>query len=220
MSQDKLFEHLQKQIQDQQKQPSANAWHRMEQLLDSSSTPSNNKKWISIAASFLVFGLLAVGYFLLKSMENNNVIPSKPNQPVVEISSKEISEQTSLKSLENTTQNTPKVYEKTTVNPINTLALQEKNNKMKSHTDQTKNEILENPLPTEIKLNKNEVPENSIAENPSNPNKTSQVKINPNDLLRQVEKELNHEHRESKMDKIQRNIKALQEQLANRNQEN
>jgi hypothetical protein len=220
MSQDKLFDHLKKQMQDQQKQPSANAWHRMEQILETSAIPSKNKKWISLAASFLVFGLLAVGYFLLKPMVNNNVIPSTLNQPVVEISSEEISEQTSLKSIENTTQNTPKVYEKTTVNPINTLVLQEKNNRMKSHTDQTKNEILENPLPTEIKLNNNEVPENSIAENPSNPSKTSQVKINPNDLLQQVEKELNHEHRESKMDKIQRNIKALQEQLANRNQEN
>jgi hypothetical protein len=220
MKQDRFFEQLKKQMQDQQKQPSANAWHRMEQLLDAPTKSTKNNHWLTIAASFIVFGLLSVGYFWLKPNEMEVLLPNTPNQPVVEISSEDELKQIIEISHENTEDEKEIIQEKTISNAPKTSVFPKQKSLVALPPKETFLVNQNNAQSSENILVNNTITENPITENPTKPNKASQVKIDPNDLLQQVEKELNHEHRESKMDKIQRNLKSLQEQLANRNQEN
>lgn len=221
MKQDRFFEQLKKQMQNQQKQPSANAWHRMEQLLDTPTAKTNkNTYWLAIAASLLVFGILFVGYFWLKPNEMEILLPNIPNQPVVEISSEDELKQIIEISHENTEDEKEIIQEKTILNSNKTSVFLKQKSLVALPHKETILVNQNNTQPSENILVNNTITENPLVENPSKPNKASQVKIDPNDLLQQVEKELNHEHRESKMDKIQRNLKSLQEQLANRNQEN
>jgi hypothetical protein len=220
MKQDRFFEQLKKQMQDQQKQPSANAWHRMEQLLDAPTKSTKSNHWLTIAASFIVFGLLSVGYFWLKPNEIMLLKPSKSSQPKVEISSEDELEQIIERSREMKEDDKEIIQEKTILKTNKTAVFPKQKSLVAIPPKET---ILVHQNITKSSENilvNNTTTENPLAENPSKPNKVSQVKIDPNDLLQQVEKELNHEHRESKMDKIQRNLKSLQEQLANRNQEN
>ncbi|MFN3941038.1 MAG: hypothetical protein ACK4K1_00185 [Flavobacterium sp.] len=220
MKQDRFFEQLKKQMQDQQKQPSANAWHRMEQLLDASTKSTKSNHWLTIAASFIVFGLLSVGYFLLKPNEMEVLLPNTPNQPVVEISSEYEFKQIIEISDENTEEKKEIIQENSISNATKTSVFPKQKSLVALPPKETILVNQNNTQSSENILVNNTITENPITENPTKPNKASQVKIDPNDLLQQVEKELNHEHRESKMDKIQRNLKSLQEQLANRNQEN
>jgi len=220
MKQDRFFEQLKKQMQDQQKQPSANAWHRMEQLLDASTKSTKSNHWLTIAASFIFFGLLSVGYLWLKPNEMEEIIPNTPNQPVVEISSEDKSKQIIEISHENTEDEKEIIQKKTILNSNKTSVFLKQKSLVALPPKETILVNQNNTQSSENILVNNYITENPITENPTKSNKTSQVKIDPNDLLQQVEKELNHEHRESKMDKIQRNLKSLQEQLANRNQEN
>jgi hypothetical protein len=220
MKQDRFFEQLKKQMQDQQKQPSANAWHRMEQLLDASTKSTKSNQRLTIAASFIVFGLLSVGYFWLKPNEMEVLLPNTPNQPVVEISSEDELKQIIEISHENTEDEKEIIQEKSISNATKTSVFPKQKSLVALPPKETFLVNQNNTQSSENILVNNTITENPITENPTKPNKASQVKIDPNDLLQQVEKELNHEHRESKMDKIQRNLKSLQEQLANRNQEN
>lgn len=220
MKQDRFFEQLKKQMQDQQKQPSANAWHRMEQLLDASTKSTKSNQRLTIAASFIVFGFLSVGYFWLKPNEMEVLLPNTPNQPVVEISSEDELKQIIEISHENTEDEKEIIQEKSISNATKTSVFPKQKSLVALPPKETFLVNQNNTQSSENILVNNTITENPITENPTKPNKASQVKIDPNDLLQQVEKELNHEHRESKMDKIQRNLKSLQEQLANRNQEN
>lgn len=220
MKQDRFFEQLKKQMQDQQKQPSSNSWHRMEQLLDAPTKSAKSNHWLTIAASFIVFGLLSVGYFWLKPNELEVLLPNTPNQPVVEISSEDELKQIIEISHENTEDEKEIIQEKTISNATKKSVFLKQKSLVALPPKETFLVNQNNTQSSENILVNNYITENPITENPTKSNKTSQVKIDPNDLLQQVEKELNHEHRESKMDKIQRNLKSLQEQLANRNQEN
>ncbi len=220
MKQDRLFEQLKKHIQDQQKEPSANAWHRMEQLLDAPSKSTKSNHWLTIAASFIVFGLLSVGYFWLKPNELEVLLPNTPNQPFVEISSENELKQAIEITNENLEDEKEIIQEKTNSNSTKKSVFLKQKSLMAISPKETILVNQNNTQSSENILVNNTITENPLAENPSKPNNASQVKIDPNDLLQQVEKELNHEHRESKMDKIQRNLKSLQQQLANRNQEN
>ena len=220
MKQDRFFEQLKKQMQDQQKKPSANAWHRMEQLLDAPTKSTKSNQRLTIAASFIVFGLLSVGYFWLKPNEMEVLIPNTPNQPVVEISSEDELKQINAISHENKKDEKEIIHEKTISKTTKKSVLPKQKLIVAIPPKKTILVNQNNTQSSENILVNNTITENTLVENPSKPNKASQVKINPNDLLQQVEKELNYEHRESKMDKIQRNLKSLQEQLANRNQEN
>ncbi len=190
-------------------EPSAQAWDRLDAMLTVAEEKKQPKRfsWLGIAATFLVFS--GIGYVFFQ--QNQKLEISKPTNEVV------IAKETPTNEVENNQDNeaiiSPEVENELAIatpkstNTTPEKASKQKNNtKYKSELDSHKavteklNELIaknENKTTPQEQTNTKTTPESLLAEVQSN-NKTNgntnthkpTLKVNPNDLLKSVESEL------------------------------
>jgi hypothetical protein len=226
MEPNKLENQIQSKLNSREIQPSAQAWDRLDAMLTIAEETQLKRslfasyRFIGIAASFLVF--LAIGKFVYD--DNSNIeIPNTKKQPAVvtsdiEIPKEEILNQNTIEVVKNDKQPTTHNPQLRTHNP-------------KPAEVSTINQNQSNPI-VEVITNKQEIPQpfvsqevvvnqkNDVAEVEIPVKKeiaTSKIKVNATSLLSQVDGELNQTYRETKLEKIARNLNSVKVALANRN---
>jgi hypothetical protein len=217
-------------------EPSNNAWDRLDAMLSiaEEKQPKKNYKWLYIAAS--IVGFLLVGTFFLnqkkdsvKTPKNNVVIKEnvnkdsvvKPNLNILDSVKTEIaisetpSIQNSLKK-ENQLNPKPNKVVKNEKNQIAESSIIIKNNQEKqSINNQTS--VVEISKNENVNQFQNTAEKTVVAEHSVKPK--SKIKINANDLLNQVDRELETSFREKVITKVNKNYQTVKVALANRNQE-
>lgn len=210
--------------------PSADAWDKLEAILDDANKPKRNYSWIYIAASFV--GLLFVGSIIMFQEESNSINTNHP-RPVV------IKEQSTKNPSENG-KDSIKVQ----------LPFQKGNSRIIAITKENENDLHKKELivastakgeekeyqvvsadkkeARSIYINKYSTGESLLAAiSDSKLVATSgkeivrknkiRTSIDPNVLLSSVENELNESYRESAIDKISKKLNAIKTAVANRN---
>ena len=210
--------------------PSADAWDKLEAILDDANKPKRNYSWIYIAASFV--GLLFVGSIIMFQEESNSINTNHP-RPVV------IKEQSTKNPSENG-KDSIKVQ----------LPFQKGNSRIIAIKKENENDLHKKELivastakgeekeyqvvsadkkeARSIYINKYSTGESLLAAiSDSKLVATSgkeivrknkiRTSIDPNVLLSSVENELNESYRESAIDKISKKLNAIKTAVANRN---
>lgn len=218
--------------------PSADAWDKLEAMLDDANKPKRNYSWIYIAASFV--GLLFVGSIIMFQEESNSINTNHP-RPVV------IKEQSTKNPSENG-KDSNKVQ----------LSFQKGNSGIIAVTKENENDLHKKQLhhwkekqriaattakgpekeyevvsadkkeARSIYKNKYSTGESLLAAiSDSKIVETSgkeivrkneiRTTVDPNVLLSSVENELNESYRESAIDKISKKLNAIKTAVANRN---
>ena len=224
---------IEKQIREQlnarQINPSENSWDRLDAML---SVAENKKRkpvvfwWYSAAAIVLFF---SIGAFFFNS--NNSI--DKTSSPIVnneDHSNQEINNEKVpvVKSINKESQiqtqsNTPiAIQNQKSFNPINEKKLIKSavapNLRINQSEDLQKAVVQSEKKPSTIILSKEPIPTLTASINNSIVISTpKKVKVDPNMLLSEVDGELNQAYRESKLDLIKRNFKAIRVAVANRN---
>jgi len=204
--------------------PSHEAWDRLDAMLTfaEEKKPKRKYPWFYIAASIVVFLSIGIGFFT----QNDKAIDVKNNEVVIEnIDNKNKPTQEKIKSIIPITINSEKAIVISDVKKVKSIK-EEKQvvipiEKKTIITNQ--NQIVENS----INNSKNEqqsitlkTPEAVIAELPikiEKPLKKSTIKVDAKSLLSEVDGELELTFRESALDKLNKNFKAVKTVLVNRN---
>ena len=208
-------------------QPSAQAWDRLDAMLTVSEEkkPKKGYGWFFVAASTILF--FGLGFFLFNSNETTKINNSTP---IVTTINEEIDSAKTTKINQISVEKEQPVLVQNETNFSKT----EKNKKSEVSKELIKGEnvtdekIASNsqlPTPNSYKYVS---PENLLAEVQTGEKViTSDKKIRPkakmkvdaNSLLTNVEKELDENHRETTLDKLNRKFKDAKSALANRNYE-
>lgn len=214
--------------------PSENAWDRLDAMLTVAEKPKRNYGWLYIAASFLGFLLVATVFF----SQTEELIDVKKNQTV--------GRDTPIQAgKEDANSESIQQVDSIAVNEGNTaVAVEIKLSKHKEVPIKIKEEIPVN----DPKTNQEQIAENSIinqkteqkevvqkpayidvdallasVEKPGKSEKLfvkkSEVRVNPNSLLSQVDGELELSFREKVINTVNKNYKTVKVALSNRNKE-
>ena len=221
----KLENQFRAQLNDREIAPTPRAWDRLDAML----TVAENKKpkqkfnWLLIAASFV--GILFVGIVIYQLnatevVSKNDVVANKKptvNQKnnILKQNENQVAEQTIL-LLSNNNQkqsNQPIIInQKTNRNSI------EKQIMVVDASQNSKKEVLQKTEITEEKIADNSNQTTVVEELKSNQNSVPKpIKVDANSLLSQVNGELNQEFRETKFQKLKRNIQSVKVAMDSRN---
>lgn len=228
MAQHKIDNQIREKLNAREIQPSAQAWDRLDAMLTVSEEKKSKKGygWFFVAASMILF--IGLGFFLFNS---NETIEVNNSIPVVTTIKEEIN------STETNTINEISIEKQQPVLVQNKVIYSKKQSKFIKSVEtneliKEENIIQENPTPNthhpSPKLYKYVTPEDLLAEVQTgekviaSDKKTSpktKMKVDANSLLTNVEKELDENHRETTLDKLNRKFKDAKSALANRNYE-
>ena len=227
MEPNKIDNQIREKLNAREIQPSAQAWDRLDAMLTVSEEkkPKKGYGWFFVAASTILF--FGLGFFLFNS---NETIEINNSTPIVTTINEEIDSAETNKINEISIENVKPVLVQNEVNFSKT----QKNKKSKETNELIKpeNDLEEKITPNSQLQTPNSYkyvsPENLLAEVQTGEKViTSDKKISPkakmkvdaNSLLTNVEKELDENHRETTLDKLNRKFKDAKSALANRNYE-
>ena len=227
MKPNKIDNQIREKLNAREVQPSAQAWDRLDAMLAVSEEkkPKKGYGWFFVAASTILF--FGLGFFLFNSNEtkeinNSNPIVTTINEVMDSTEANKIN-QISVEKEQHVLVQNEENYSKT-----------QKNKKSKETNELIKpeNDLEEKITPNSQLQTPNSYkyvsPENLLAEVQTGEKViTSDKKISPkakmkvdaNSLLTNVEKELDENHRETTLDKLNRKFKDAKSALANRNYE-
>ena len=227
MEPNKIDNQIREKLNAREVQPSAQAWDRLDAMLAVSEEkkPKKGYGWFFVAASTILF--FGLGFFLFNSNEtkeinNSNPIVTTINEVMDSTEANKIN-QISVEKEQHVLVQNEENYSKT-----------QKNKKSKETNELIKpeNDLEEKITPNSQLQTPNSYkyvsPENLLAEVQTGEKViTSDKKISPkakmkvdaNSLLTNVEKELDENHRETTLDKLNRKFKDAKSALANRNYE-
>ena len=227
MKPNKIDNQIREKLDAREVQPSAQAWDRLDAMLAVSEEkkPKKGYGWFFVAASTILF--FGLGFFLFNSNEtkeinNSNPIVTTINEVMDSTEANKINQISVEKEQPVLVQNEVN-YSKTQKNKKS-----EEANKLMETENILEEKISPNsqlPTPNSYKYVS---PENLLAEVQTGEKViTSDKKISPkakmkvdaNSLLTNVEKELDENHRETTLDKLNRKFKDAKSALANRNYE-
>ena len=227
MEPNKIDNQIREKLNAREIQPFAQAWDRLDAMLTVSEEkkPKKGYGWFFVAASTLLF--FGLGFFLFNSNETTEINNSTPivtsiNEEIDTVETNKINEISVEKEQPVLVQNEVS-FSKTQTNKKS-----EETDKLTKEEDLTKDNsssIIHHPSPNSYKYVS---PENLLAEVQTGEKViTSDKKISPktkmkvdvNSLLTNVEKELDENHRETTLDKLNRKFKDAKSVLANRNYE-
>ena len=227
MEPNKIDNQIREKLNAREIQPSAQAWDRLDAMLAVSEEKKSKKGygWFFVAASTILF--FGLGFFLFNSNETTEINNSTP---IVTTINEEIDTVETNKINEISVEKEQHVLVQNEVNFSKT----QKNKKSKETNELIKpeNDLEEKITPNSQLQTPNSYkyvsPENLLAEVQTGEKViTSDKKISPkakmkvdaNSLLTNVEKELDENHRETTLDKLNRKFKDAKSALANRNYE-
>ncbi|RBN50410.1 hypothetical protein [Flavobacterium psychrolimnae] len=240
MEPNKLDLEIKQKLEHRMIQPSAQAWDRLEAMLDSAEKTKSkrNINWIYIAASFVGFLLVCTVFF-----NGYEIVKVDPIAPIV---LEEKPDENNLEKPEILHKDVvPSQIQKTITREYRVIAENNKVNKQsKQHNNKEEEALIINQSkenetvfnPSENKnyqstsTNRYVSAEKLLAEvsNTKFEPKTTDISIektrkaisvNPNSLLSSAETELNQSFRESALDKFNKNFNAIKTVLVNRNYE-
>ena len=227
MEPNKIDNQIREKLNAREVQPSAQAWDRLDAMLAVSEEkkPKKGYGWFFVAASTILF--FGLGFFLFNSNETTEINNSTP---IVTTINEEIDTVETNKIDEISVEKEQPILVQNEVNFSKT----QKNKKSEERKELIKEEsltkdnsssIIHHPSPNSYKY---VLPENLLAEVQTgekvitSDKKTSpkaKMKVDANSLLTTVEKELDENHRETTLDKLNRKFKDAKSALANRNYE-
>ena len=227
MEPNKIDNQIREKLNTREIQPSAQAWDRLDTMLTVSEEkkPKKGYGWFFVAASTILF--LGLGFFLFNSNETTEINNSTP---IVTTINEEIDTVETNKINEISVENVKSVLVQNEINkskPARNIKSVETNKETKSENVLEEKITSNSQLPTPNSY-KYVSPENLLAEVQTGEKViTSEKKISPkpkmkvdaNSLLTNVEKELDENHRETTLDKLNRKFKDAKSALANRNYE-
>jgi len=227
MEPNKIDNQIREKLNAREIQPSTQAWDRLDAMLTVSEEkkPKKGYGWFFVAASTILF--FGLGFFLFNSNETTEINISTPIVTT-------INEETD--SIETTKINEILVEKEQSVlvqNEVN-FSKTQKNKKSKETNELIKpeNDLEEKITPNSQLQTPNSykyvLPENLLAEvqtgekviiSDKKISPKAKMKVDANSLLTNVEKELDENHRETTLDKLNRKFKDAKSALANRNYE-
>jgi len=227
MKPNKIDNQIREKLNAREIQPSAQAWDRLDAMLTVSEEkkPKKGYGWFFVAASTILF--LGLGFFLFNSNETTEINNSTP---IVTTINEEIDTVETNKINEISVENVKSVLAQNEINnskPTRNLKSVETNKVIKEENvlEEKITPNTQHPTPNTYKYVS---PENLLAEVQTGEKViTSDKKISPktkmkvdaNSLLTAVEKELDVNHRETTLEKLNRKFKDAKSALANRNYE-
>ena len=227
MEPNKLDNQIREKLNARELQPSAQASDRLDAMLAVSEEKKSKKGygWFFVAASTILF--FGLGFFLFNS---NETIEINNSTPIVTTINEEIdsAETTKINQISVKEEQPVLVQNEMNFSKTQTNKKSEEANKLTKEENLTKDNsssIIHHPSPNSYKY---VLPENLLAEVQTGEKViTSDKKISPkpkmkvdaNSLLTNVEKELDENHRETTLDKLNRKFKDAKSALANRNYE-
>lgn len=228
MKPNKIDNQIREKLNAREIQPSAQAWDRLDVMLTVSEEkkPKKGYGWFFVAASTILF--LGLGFFIFNSNETQEINNSTPivitiNEEIDTTETNKINEISveNVKSVLVQNEENISKKEKRNIKPVETLDLINEKNIIQENPAT----ITQHPSPSTYKYVS---PENLLAEAQTGErtinldNKIapkSKVKIDVNSLLTSVEKELDVNHRETTLEKLNRKFQDAKSALANRNYE-
>ena len=227
MKPNKIDNQIREKLNAREIQPSAQAWDRLDAMLTVSEEkkPKKGYGWFFVAASTILF--FGLGFFLFNSNETKEINNSNPIVTTIN----EVMDSTEANKINQIS--VEKEQPVLVQNEVNYSKTQ-KNKKSKETNELIKpeNDLEEKITPNSQLQTPNSYkyvsPENLLAEVQTGEKViTSDKKISPkakmkvdaNSLLTNVEKELDENHRETTLDKLNRKFKDAKSALANRNYE-
>ena len=227
MEPNKIDNQIREKLNAREVQPSAQAWDRLDAMLAVSEEkkPKKGYGWFFVAASTILF--FGLGFFLFNSNETTEINNSTP---IVTTINEEIDSAKTTKINQISVEKEQPVLVQNEVNfsKTQTNKKSEEANKLMETENILEEKISPNsqlPTPNTYKYVS---PENLLAEVQTgekvitSDKKTSpkaKMKVDANSLLTTVEKELDENHRETTLDKLNRKFKDAKSALANRNYE-
>ncbi|TXI65619.1 MAG: hypothetical protein E6Q46_06005 [Flavobacterium sp.] len=227
MAPNKIDNQIREKLNAREIQPSAQAWDRLDAMLTVSEEKKSKKGygWFFVAASTILF--FGLGFLLFNS---NETIEINNSIPIVTTINEEMDTVETNKINEISVENVKSVLVQNEINkskPARNIKSVETNKETKSESVLEEKITPNSQLPTPNSY-KYISPENLLAEVQTGEKTiTSDKKISPkpkmkvdaNSLLTNVEKELDENHRETTLDKLNRKFKDAKSALANRNYE-
>lgn len=227
MEPNKIDNQIREKLNAREVQPSAQAWDRLDAMLAVSEEkkPKKGYGWFFVAASTILF--FGLGFFLFNSNETKEINNSNP---IVTTIKEEMDSTEAYKINKISVEKAQPVLVQNEVNYSKTQ--KEKKSKETNELIKPENDLEEKITPNSQLQTPNSYkyvsPENLLAEVQTGEKViTSDKKISPkpkmkvdaNSLLTNVEKELDENHRETTLDKLNRKFKDAKSALANRNYE-
>ena len=227
MKPNKIDNQIREKLNAREVQPSAQAWDRLDAMLTVSEEkkPKKGYGWFFVAASTLLF--FGLGFFLFNTNEtteinNSNSIVTTINQEI------DSAETTKINQISVEKEQPVLVQNETNFSKTEKNKKSEVSKELIKGENVTDEKIASNsqlPTPNSYKY---VLPESLLAEVQTGEKViTSDKKISPktkmkvdaNSLLTNVEKELDENHRETTLDKLNRKFQDAKSALANRNYE-
>ncbi|HSD13440.1 MAG TPA: hypothetical protein VLB74_02190 [Flavobacterium sp.] len=222
MEPNKMEEEFRKKLNEREIQPSDAAWDRLDAMLSvaENKKPKGNYRWLYIAAGLALF--FSIGLFLFQQEKGNPEIQMK-NSTVVKSNGNE----------KNSPESDSAISKEIVSDFINETAVAENSSALKTkaaknttkeeviNTNQhiTKEEFVNVTVEKEQEVQKVAPEAEKLLANADLSKEKPQVKVNANSLLNSVEGELNHEFRETTLQRLNRNFKTVRTAVANRNYE-
>ena len=227
MEPNKIDNQIREKLNAREIQPSAQAWDRLDAMLAVSEEKKSKKGygWFFVAASTILF--FGLGFFLFNSNETKEINNSNPIVTTIN-EVMDSAETTKINQISVEKEQPVLVQNEVNFSKTQTNKKSEEANKLTKEENLTKDNslsIIHHPSPNSYKYVS---PENLLAEVQTGEKViTSDKKISPkakmkvdaNSLLTNVEKELDENHRETTLDKLNRKFKDAKSALANRNYE-
>lgn len=227
MEPNKLDNQIKEKLNAREIQPSAQAWDRLDVMLTVSEEkkPKKGYGWFFVAASTILF--LGLGFFIFNSNETQEINNSTP---IVTTINEEIDTTETNNINEISVRNVKSLLVQNEINnsqPTRNKKSVETSKGIKEESVSEEKITPNSQLPI-LKTYKYVSPENLLAEAQTGErtinldNKIapkSKVKIDVNSLLTSVEKELDVNHRETTLEKLNRKFQDAKSALANRNYE-
>ena len=227
MEPNKIDNQIREKLNAREIQPSAQAWDRLDVMLTVSEEkkPKKGYGWFFVAASTILF--LGLGFFIFNSNETQEINNSTP---IVTTINEEIDTTETNKINEISVENVKSLLVQNEINnsqPTKNKKSVETSIGIKEESVSEEKITPNSQLPI-LKTYKYVSPENLLAEAQTGErtinldNKIapkSKVKIDVNSLLTSVEKELDVNHRETTLEKLNRKFQDAKSALANRNYE-
>lgn len=232
MEPNKIENQFKEQLNSREINPSEMAWNKLDAMLSVAEKPKRNYKWLYVAASFLGFFMLGILYFDQKNNEiliaNDTIVVNKSKSaPKIKATSEKIILSKTVEAI------------KIKTNQLITAKIKLKNNS-NIVISNTENKIIEKEIiQDEQKTIINQKTEQPIVLPKSNyvnvdellasvENTSlkksfiltkSNIKVNSNELLTQVDGELDLTFREKVIKTVNQNYKTVKLALSNRNSE-
>lgn len=235
MAPTKLENQIQEKLISREIKPSAQAWDRLDAMLTVVEEKKTKKKlffWvrnIGIAAS--LFLVLFLGIYLIEEIPNSKFqIPNEKQLPEVvktnpEVSGEKPTEEiqipTTKRQISNPLQVAQTSYKSKTKNskPVEVSIVNQNQNKPIVEVFTKTQEVPEPFISQEVVVSNSRNSNTEIETSAKKEIIISKIKVNATSLLSQVDKELNQKYRETKLEKIARNLNSVKDALANRNNE-